>query len=387
VARVLRLPGSPAAATFFDIASPACQDHAMKNFNEAEFRRALPFDVLPTDIPGVFDVPPPPPGFDPRTATAEELRRAGMRWRRSVANRNPIARALWERAISRSEAPADRTVARHRPPKHPILPARRRRRRPDENEFSWAGAVVPSGSWTAVSGIWVVPTLNQGSQPATTINYPNGDWFTGWWLSTWLGLDGYVPNNSNDILQIGIAQQIDENNNATAWVWYEWWLENPPEGSPSYVKAQSVEALNVAPGDTIFAIASYVSSTAGQVTLFNLSQLAADNFNLGPDNYVNKVLAPPPTADFNGSSAEWIAEDPGGGEPTYTLAGFNPINFTGALACNCASDLSSMDWANPSSASPVEIESADSPPVTLTATTIGEGTVTITYLGEPGGVG
>jgi len=353
----------------------------MKIFDEAEFRQALPFEVLPTNVPGVFDVPPPPPGFDPRTATAEELRRAGMRWRRSVANRNPIARALWERATSRSEAPAGKTVAPHRPPRHPMLPARRRRRSPDESQFSWAGAVVPTGSWTAVSGLWVVPTLNQGSQPATTITYPNGDYFTGWWLSTWLGLDGYAPNISNDVLQIGIAQQIDENNNAYAWAWYEWWLETPPEGSPDYVNAQTVKSLKVAPGDTIFAIVSYVNSMAGQVTLFNLSQLAADNYTLGPDNHVNKVLAPPPTADFNGSSAEWIAEDPSGGEPAYTLAGFTPIDFTGALACNCASDLSSMDWANPASGVPVEIESAGTPPATLTATTRGEGTVTITYVG------
>jgi len=87
-ARVTFANSSAAAATF-DIAAPACQYRTMKVFDEAEFRRALPFDVLPTDVSGVFDVPVPPPGFDPRTATAEELRRAGMRWRRSVANRNP----------------------------------------------------------------------------------------------------------------------------------------------------------------------------------------------------------------------------------------------------------------------------------------------------------
>jgi hypothetical protein len=352
----------------------------MKNFDDAEFRRALPFDVLPTDIAGVFDVPLPPPGFDPRTATAEELQRAGMRWRRSVANRNPIARALWDRATSRSEAPAGKT-APYRPSPHPVLPVRRRRRLPDENEFSWAGSVVATGNWTAVSGLWVVPTLSQGSQAASTITYPNGQYFTGWWLSTWLGLDGYIPNNSNDILQVGITQQIDENNNAYAWAWYEWWLENPPEGSPDYVNALTITGFNVSPGDTILAFVSYVGTMAGQVVLWNLSQWAADNYVLGADNYFNKVLTPPPTADFNGTSAEWIAEDPGGGEPGYTLAGFTPINFTGGLACNCASDLSSMDWANPASGVPQEIESAATPPATLTATTIGEGTVTIKYVG------
>jgi hypothetical protein len=353
----------------------------MKVFDEAAFCRALPFDVRPTDIPGAFDVPPPPPGFDPRTATAEELRRAGMRWRRSVANRNPIARALWERATARTDAPVGKTVTPYRPPPHPMIPARRRRRLPNESQFNWAGSVVATGRWTAVSGCWVVPTLSAGSQPAATITYSNGETFTGWWLSTWLGLDGYIPNNSNDVLQIGIMQQIDEGNHAYAWAWYEWWLENPPEGSPTYVNSQLITGFNVNPTDTILAIVSYVGSMAGQVTLFNLSQWARDNYVLGTDNYFNRVLAPPPTADFNGSSAEWIAEDPGGGEPAYTLSNFTPINFTGGLACNCPSDLSSMDWANPSSGIPQEIESAGSPPTTLTSTTVGEGTVTIKYVG------
>jgi len=195
-----------------------------------------------------------------------------------------------------------------------------------------------------------------------------------------LALDGYIPNGSNDILQVGIAQQVDENNHAFAWAWYEWWLGNPPDGSPDYVNAQTISGFNVAPGNSILALVSYVGSMAGQVTLLNLSQWAEDNYTFGADNYFNKVLAPPPTADFNGTSAEWIAEDPGGGEPAYTLAAFTPINFTGGLACNCASDLSSMDWANPSSGIPQEIESASMPPTTLTATTVGEGTVTITYV-------
>jgi len=353
----------------------------MKIFDEAEFRRALPFDVRPTDIPGVFEVPPPPPGFDPRTATAEELRRAGMRWRRSVANRNPIFRALWESATSRTHAQAGKTVTAYRPPPNPALPARRRRRLPDEGEFNWAGAVVATGNWTAVTGSWVVPALSQGSQPPSTINYGGGESFTGWWLSTWLGLDGYVPNNSNDLLQVGIMQQIDQHNHAYAWAWYEWWLEDPPAGAPAYVSAQSISGFIVNPGDTIHAAVSYVGSMAGQVTITNLSQLAEDSYVYGPDNWFNIVLVPPPTADFNGSSAEWIAEDPGGGEPAYTLAAFTPIAFTGAIACYCSGDLSSMAIADPSSAIPQEIETAGTPPSPLTATTLGEGTTTIKYVG------
>ena len=53
----------------------------------------------------------------------------------------------------------------------------------------------------------------------------------------------------------------------------------------------------------------YCSNTAELVTLLNQSN----------GNFYPKVLAPPPTADFDGTSAEWILEVPGAGEGNYSL--------------------------------------------------------------------
>ena len=87
------------------------------SFDEAKFSpHPAVRSVRPTATSGAFHIPPPPPGFDARSATAEEFQRTGMLWRRSVANRNPIVRSLWDRATARGYRPADPTATGFGPP-------------------------------------------------------------------------------------------------------------------------------------------------------------------------------------------------------------------------------------------------------------------------------
>jgi Peptidase A4 family len=140
-------------------------------------------------------------------------------------------------------------------------------------------------------GQWVIPTISKPCEPPAT----NLDGWTGWWMSTWVGLDGWQPLGSNDILQIGVYQNIDTHGNASTWAWYEWWLANPPARAPAYVDAVPINwnSFPVNPGDTLTATAAY-SSGAGIVSLWNETS----------GKVFRKVLAPPPGADFNGRSAE-----------------------------------------------------------------------------------
>jgi hypothetical protein len=114
-------------------------------------------------------------------------------------------------------------------------------------------------------------------------------------MSTWVGLDGWQPLGSNDILQIGVYQNIDTHGNTSTWAWYEWWLANPPASAPAYVDAVPINwnSFPVNPGYTLTATAAY-SSGAGIVSLWNETS----------GKVFRKVLAPPPGADFNGRSAE-----------------------------------------------------------------------------------
>lgn len=178
-------------------------------FDETEVRAAVPFEVRRTSIPGVYDIPVPPPDFDPRTATAEELRRAGLPWRRSVINRNLITRELWDRATARRYTPVDETVTTFGPPPGLELP---RRGVPNSNSGynTWSGSVVLTGeTWTGIEGQWVVPTALPGAQHATTSS--RGDKkYKGWWMSSWVGHGGWLYTGSDNVLQIGIQQFVGQ---------------------------------------------------------------------------------------------------------------------------------------------------------------------------------
>jgi hypothetical protein len=339
-------------------------------FDEAKLRRALPFELQQTSLPGVFTIPAPPAGFDPRTATAAELRRAGMLWRRSAANRNRTARALWDLMTSRKFSPEDRIVPEFGPPLRRTRRPRRPPSLPDEGGINqdWAGAVVATGQWTGVIGSWTVPTISPVPHQTATA--------AGWWISSWVGLDGYAPNDSNDLLQIGVIQHLDDPHSPLPPIcaFYEWWMQSPPQNPPTYVNTTPIMNFDVAPGDTVVAIASYISGMVGHVFLFN--HRTGKNFSL--------ALKPPHTADFNGSSAEWVVESPSGGEGSnYSLPAFTPVTFTAALACNC-SDLSNPTYGDPSTATRQTIEVAtpgNQSPTFLTSTTVTDSTVEVTFTG------
>jgi peptidase A4-like protein len=142
-------------------------------------------------------------------------------------------------------------------------------------------------------------------------------------MSSWIGIDGYVPNRSNDLLQIGVTQQLLTNGEWGCFPWYEWWLKPPlPPSAPVYAQ-HSVQIMNftVNPGDTVWASVQYVESPAGQP---RSGYLHMGNETTGTSSY-GIVLAPPPNADFNGSSVEWIVEAPDGGEGISSLPKFTPV--------------------------------------------------------------
>ena len=124
-------------------------------FDEEKFLIGLPFEVIHTAVPGAYDIPAPPQGFDPNTASAEERRRYGMVWRRSVAKRHAPTRALWEKLSARSFTPVFDSAA----PTPRVTVPRRRPRLPDMGDVdtTWGGAALTSGSWTGVWGQWVIP--------------------------------------------------------------------------------------------------------------------------------------------------------------------------------------------------------------------------------------
>ena len=138
--------------------------------------------------------------------------------------------------------------------------------------------------------------------------------------------------------------------------------------APGYVYQTNITNFPVRPGDTVNCSVQYVSSVAGQINFAN--QTTGQHFSI--------TLAPPPGASFSGNSAEWIMEAPDGGEPTSSLPRFTPVNFTSAFSCaaggkTVGNPLSGDTWTL--------VNFSANPPKTLTAETLGNDAVTVTFAG------
>lgn len=299
-------------------------------FDEEAFLRKIPFRVAPTNLKGAYSVAPPPDDFDPNTASPDELIKNGILWRRPTATDPPALHEAWQEFFSRKWLAKDREV--------PVFPPGIRRKHvlkkpprkiTDETYLSsnWAGAATMSGGpYTGVVGMWQVPTASRPPWPPSPLSVSQP-----YMSSSWIGLDGYVltTDDSNDLLQAGVDQNLDSGGHAHYSAWYEWYEEIDAEKqnpNPKYVDEVSIPTVPVKAGDEIFVSVQYIGRSFGYIWLAN--RTTGKHFAI--------VLAPPSGADFNGQTVEWIMEDPNFGEDYTSLAKFTPVIFTNAIACTAA---------------------------------------------------
>jgi hypothetical protein len=171
---------------------------------------------------------------------------------------------------------------------------------------NWTGHIFTGLTFTAVSGQWVVPTV----QPSATGEYSG----------TWLGVDGV---NNTSLIQAGTAQ--DTANGTTT---YDDWYEILP--------SNETLIASVSPGDHI--AASIDEDSPGTWTI------AITDTTSGQDFSQAFAYSGP------GASAEWIEESPKVNGQQSVLANFGTVQFTG------------MAWAgsNPSSVANITLNMSDS---------------------------
>jgi hypothetical protein len=341
----------------------------------------LPYEVTPTNLPGAYASVAPLDDFDPRTASAAELRR-GILLRRPGLDDAPAQRAAWDTVFSRVWRAQDRIVPH-------LEPQVGRTHRPsgtrhlDDGSYTssnWAGASI-AGTWTTAIGFWVVPGVTEPREPQ------GGE--GGWNSSSWVGLDGAYssgPNASDDVLQAGVEQRVGSNGTASYVAWYEWFAPATPD-SPGYIYQTNISGFPVSPGDTVYCAVGYAERT---LPIFDAGTdggqrdgegLIPITFRVGTVYFANDTtgqhftitLDPPPGATASGGSAEWIMEAPDGGEPTASLPRFSPVTFTSAICCGAAS---SGDPVNG------DIWNIVGDGTTLTSVTTADYTVTIDYAGH-----
>jgi hypothetical protein len=158
-----------------------------------------------------------------------------------------------------------------------------------QHSSNWSGYGL-AGSFSAVTGSWVVPTATPSA--ATT------------YASTWIGIDGLANRN---LIQTGTESDV-----INGVVHYDAWWEVLPAAETVIAK------LTVSPGDHMTAAITRGVGKKWTISLTDTTSGASFSYSR---NY--KGI---------GTSAEWIVERPQIGRTLATLTNYGSTTFTGLTA-------------------------------------------------------
>jgi hypothetical protein len=240
--------------------------------------------------------PLPPKGFDPRTASARDLRRYGLP-QRPDPGIHPQLAARWAEIFSRKITYITPTFR----PLEELLPGVKRRGRPRRDlvtvtNSTWSGAVVHAAgtqTFTWVLGQWNVPDL----APAAS----GGGQYT----FAFIGIDG-----NTDVTQIGTVQSVS-GASRSCYAVYEWY---PNSWS-------ALTNLPVSFGDTMIGLICLDSPTEAFFSLLNATTGIHAGFVFD---------APAGTASLE-NQAEWILERPEISGVNPPMPNFGEIYFDSAM--------------------------------------------------------
>jgi hypothetical protein len=152
---------------------------------------------------------------------------------------------------------------------------------------NWSGYALASsqpGTYTAITGSWVVPKVSPSKKPT--------------YSAAWIGIDGF---NNSDLIQTGTEQDF-VNGSAR---YYAWWEVLPAPETP-------ITSMVVNPGDTMTAAIQDNNGT-WTITITDASS--------GASYSTTTAYSGPET------SAEWIVEAPTVGGRIATLANYGSTVF------------------------------------------------------------
>ncbi|MCL6564319.1 MAG: hypothetical protein K6U87_15055 [Firmicutes bacterium] len=159
---------------------------------------------------------------------------------------------------------------------------------------NWSGYALASsqpGTYTAISGSWVVPKVAPSKKPT--------------YSAAWVGIDGF---NNSDLIQTGTEQDFV---NGSAQ-YYAWW-EVLPAPETVITTTSNGAPFKVQPGDRMTASLQENSNGTWTITLSDTTQ---------QESYST-------TVNYSGplTSAEWILEAPTVGGRIATLANYGQTVF------------------------------------------------------------
>lgn len=255
-------------------------------------------ELIPTNLPEFKTVAPPPKGFNPLRATADELHKHHLPHRPDPRASKAAAKA-WRKAMSRIRT----YVAPQLKPGHRI------RRASLGNlasigkhgtQSGWAGIIASEGSFTQVWSIFVYPHV---VAPSGSIPQPVTNGVPNYTFNAWIGLDG--TDGSGDVCQAGVetdlyVQSVSDGivTNTNTYPWIEWFPLNT-----------IVENFVITPGDTIALLIQYLGVSNNQF------QASVHFSNLTTGVAITPIILAAPygtlqkdNALYQGNTAEWIVE-------------------------------------------------------------------------------
>jgi hypothetical protein len=292
------------------------------------------------NLPGTTRFDAPPAGFDPITASDQELAYHGFP-PRPDQNATPKAYANWVKAMKASKTRIvpnlEQTEIFHGPVKQTKLanptavesnPGLANQASNTAYSWNWSGYVDFSGatsygsnSYYFLENDYVVPVAEQAFG-ACTNNWDYG--------SAWNGIDGW---GSGDVLQAGIEFDaycalggIIKSSYYSAW--YEWF----PYGEVR------IGGFPVSPGDDMFVEVWHTSPTQGYAYIVNYTT----------NQYTGSIgFTAPPGTTLVGNSAEWVVERPTVGGSLATLTNYTMDPFWDAYAYTESYAFNDIDEAMP----------------------------------------
>jgi Peptidase A4 family len=264
--------------------------------------------------------PLPPEGFDPLTASKEELEHFGLPLEPDP-DKQPALNAFWRRMYERPDEfrPIDfgfKNIERLTSVNHRQQALGLRTR--GQTSPNWSGAYIKPRDgqvFTSICGQWQVPTP---SVPPNEVGA--GRYYR---CSTWIGLDGQRRYYQSSLPQIGTEQSIDDASGKSEFsAWWQWWVRDhyfPPVDMGLTIHAGDVIMCNlrvVPPGRNKVRFQLRNQSTMSQVI-----------------EYADAPTLPIPL-QVSGATAEWITERPAI-FPTpilYEFPNYNTVLFSDCVA-------------------------------------------------------
>jgi hypothetical protein len=269
----------------------------------------------------------PPPGFDPRAATDDELARFFLPPRpdRRTA---PAAFRYWTWVMSppltfpptpdnAEELFLTATArSRHRLINSPGLT--------EETSNNWSGGCVRPGDFnrmTEVHGTWTVP------EPAVPANAPVQRYES----CAWIGIDGHEPA-SRAMPQLGTHHDIAIDSGAPKpdlFAWWQWWRRDQP-----HLPHLIFNDIDIARDDVLAAILTVLADGVVSFVIKRTRSGLAVPFHCDPPTVTDDDARP---LHLEGRTAEWIVERSSNvNEPhlPFQLADYGEVGFT---ECNAVS--------------------------------------------------